>query len=67
VRVRFRKPILLPSKVTFGSAEEDGGSVRFSVRGKKPNAAQPAEPAAGAKPGSPHLDGWVETDRKEAS
>ena len=67
-RVRFRKPILLPSTVTFGTAEEEVDAIRFSVRGSKPNAAQPAEPAAGAKPDSPHLDGWVEaTDGKEAA
>jgi acyl dehydratase len=51
VRVRFRKPILLPAKVTFGTAK--GNGIRFSVRAQND--------------GSPHLDGWVELDGKEAA
>jgi acyl dehydratase len=46
VRTRFRKPILLPSTVTFGTEPEGESALRFSVRKKKD--------------GSPHLDGWVE-------
>lgn len=42
VEVSFRKPILLPATVEFGSDEEDG-EVRFGVRG--------------ASKGTPHLDG----------
>ena len=45
VRARFRKPVLLPSTVTFGSAEDDGAT-RFAVRA--------------ARDGAPHLDGRVE-------
>jgi acyl dehydratase len=42
--VRFRKPILLPARVEFASAEE-GGEVRFAVRDPKRQ--------------TPHLDGRV--------
>ena len=42
--VAFKKPILLPAKVTFGSAEKPGGVIEFSVRDRK---------------GAPHLDGSV--------
>jgi len=42
VDVRFRKPILLPSRVEFASAT-DGDQIDFAVRG--------------AKRGTPHLDG----------
>ena len=42
--VRFRKPILLPAKVEFASAEE-GDEILFAVRN--------------AKKGTPHLDGRV--------
>jgi len=42
--VRFRKPILLPARVEFASAEE-GGEIRFAVRD--------------AKRQTPHLDGRV--------
>jgi acyl dehydratase len=45
VRARFRKPVLLPSTVTFGSAEDDG-AIRFAVRA--------------ARDGAPHLEGRVE-------
>ena len=45
VRARFRKPVLLPSTVTFGSVEDDGVT-RFAVRA--------------ARDGAPHLDGRVE-------
>jgi hypothetical protein len=44
VDVRFRKPILLPSKVEFASAEE-GEEILFAVRD--------------AKRQTPHLDGRV--------
>jgi acyl dehydratase len=44
VDVRFRKPILLPSKVEFASAT-DGDQIDFAVRG--------------AKRGTPHLDGRI--------
>jgi acyl dehydratase len=44
VEVRFRKPVLLPSTVTFG-AEPDGDATRFAVRA--------------ARDGTPHLDGRV--------
>jgi acyl dehydratase len=43
VDVRFRRPVLLPSTVTFGSVPEDGGAIRFAVRA--------------ARDGAPHLDG----------
>jgi len=43
--VRFRKPILLPSKVEFASAP-DGDQIDFTVRD--------------AKRGTPHLDGRIE-------
>ena len=42
--MRFRKPILLPSKVEFASKEE-GEEILFAVRN--------------AKKGTPHLDGRV--------
>jgi len=45
VQARFRKPVLLPSTVTFGSVEDDGVT-RFAVRA--------------ARDGAPHLDGRVE-------
>jgi acyl dehydratase len=46
VEVRFRKPVLLPSTVTFAAADEDDGTaIRFAVRA--------------ARDGTPHLDGRV--------
>ena len=45
VSVRFRKPILLPSKVEFASTT-DGDQIDFAVRD--------------AKRGTPHLDGRIE-------
>jgi acyl dehydratase len=45
VDVRFRKPILLPARVEFASAGEDG-EIEFAVRD--------------AKRGTPHLDGKTE-------
>lgn len=45
VGVRFRKPILLPARVEFASAEE-GEEILFAVRD--------------AKKGTPHLDGRVQ-------
>jgi acyl dehydratase len=52
VDVRFRKPILLPARVQFASAEE-GEEILFAVRD--------------AKKGTPHLDGHVsaKTGRKK--
>jgi len=52
VDVRFRKPILLPARVEFASAEE-GEEILFAVRD--------------AKKGTPHLDGRVtaKTGRKK--
>lgn len=44
VDVAFKKPILLPATVTFGSTERPGGVTEFSVRDRK---------------GAPHLDGSV--------
>ena len=41
--VRFRKPILLPATVAFGSATDAGGTTHFSLRD--------------ARKGTPHLDG----------
>jgi acyl dehydratase len=49
VEVAFKKPILLPAKVTFGAAEQRGGVTRFSVRDRK---------------GAPHLDGVVRPVKK---
>ena len=46
VEARFRTPVLLPSTVTFGSAEDDdAGAIRFAVRA--------------ARDGAPHLDGRI--------
>jgi MaoC like domain len=45
VDARFRKPILLPARVEFASATDDGGT-DFAVRD--------------AKRGTPHLDGHIE-------
>jgi acyl dehydratase len=45
VDVRFRRPILLPARVAFGSADDDG-AIRFAVRD--------------AERGTAHLDGRVE-------
>jgi hypothetical protein len=43
---RFRRPVLLPSTVTFGSVAEDGdGAIRSVVRA--------------AHDGAPHLDGRI--------
>jgi hypothetical protein len=46
VEARFRKPVLLPSAVAFGAADEEGGAIGFAVRA--------------ARDGAPHLDGRVE-------
>jgi acyl dehydratase len=43
--VRFRKPILLPARVEFASAEADNSEINFSVRDAKRN--------------QPHLDGRI--------
>ena len=54
--VRFRKPILLPARVEFASAEDDG-EIRFSVRDAKRRTLhldglmRPAEPTQKAKSG----------------
>jgi acyl dehydratase len=45
VKARFRRPILLPAKVAFASAEE-GDAIRFSVRD--------------ARKDTPHLEGVVD-------
>jgi acyl dehydratase len=45
VEARFRKPVLLPSTVTFGAADEDSGAIRFAVRA--------------ARDGAPHRDGRI--------
>jgi acyl dehydratase len=46
VEARFRRPVLLPSTVTFAAADEDDGTaIRFAVRA--------------ARDGTPHLDGRV--------
>jgi acyl dehydratase len=45
VDVRFRRPVLLPSTVTFG-AEAEGPSIAFTVRG--------------ARDGTPHIEGRVD-------
>jgi MaoC dehydratase-like protein len=45
VDVRFRKPILLPGRVEFGSRDGDGGEIEFAVRD--------------AKRHTPHLDGLL--------
>jgi hypothetical protein len=47
VEVEFRRPILLPATVVFGSVEADGGEIRFGVRD--------------ARHGTTHLDGAVHT------
>ncbi|HET7485540.1 MAG TPA: MaoC family dehydratase [Solirubrobacterales bacterium] len=51
VEVRFRKPILLPARVEFASAVDDGGT-DFAVRD--------------AKRGTPHLDGHIEPLESQA-
>ena len=43
VTARFRRPVLLPSRVTFGRAEEADGATRFAVHA--------------ARDGTPHLEG----------
>jgi hypothetical protein len=48
VEVAFKKPILLPATVTFGS-EAQRGTTRFSVRDRK---------------GAPHLDGTIRPAKK---
>ena len=45
VEARFRKPVLLPSTVTFGSAADENGGAVFAVRA--------------ARDGAPHLDGRI--------
>ncbi len=49
VQVAFRKPVLLPAKVTFGEAPDAGGGIRFEVRG--------------ASNGALHLEGAVDPVR----
>jgi hypothetical protein len=48
VDVRFRKPILLPATVTFGS-ETQGTDIRFAVQD--------------ARKGTPHLAGTITHER----
>ena len=43
--VRFKRPILLPAKVTFGREDRKAGEIGFGVRD--------------AKKGEPHLEGYV--------
>jgi acyl dehydratase len=43
---RFRRPVLLPSTVTFGGEDDGDGAIRFAVRA--------------ARDGAPHLDGRVQ-------
>lgn len=50
VEVAFKKPILLPAEVTFGSVQERG-TIRLSVR---------------SRDGAPHLDGSVSPVRKSS-
>jgi len=45
VTVRFRRPVLLPSRVTFGRADAAGGATRFAVHATKDR--------------MPHLEGRV--------
>ena len=52
VEVRFRKPILLPARVEFTSAEGKDGEIAFAVRD--------------AKVATPHLDGRVVPETKAA-
>jgi len=56
VDVRFRKPVLLPAKVEFASADTDdstsGEEIAFTVRD--------------AKRGTPHLDGLVRPSQPQA-
>jgi acyl dehydratase len=52
VEVRFRKPILLPARVEFASAEE-GEEILFTVRN--------------ARKGTPHLDGHVRPLKTKSS
>ncbi len=52
VEVRFRKPILLPAKVEFASAEQ-GEEILFTVRD--------------ARKGTPHLDGRVQPPASKAA
>ncbi len=52
VEVRFRKPILLPAKVEFASAQQDGDEIEFAVRD--------------ARKATPHLDGRVIPETKAA-
>lgn len=49
VDVAFKKPILLPAKVGFGSQEGKGGAIAFTVR---------------SRDGAPHLDGTVAPVKK---
>ncbi|HYP55644.1 MAG TPA: MaoC/PaaZ C-terminal domain-containing protein [Solirubrobacterales bacterium] len=52
VEVRFRKPVLLPARVEFASADE-GEEILFAVRN--------------ARKGTPHLDGRVQPLSKSSS
>jgi len=45
VTARFRRPMLLPSRVTFGRAGDADGAIRFAVHA--------------ARAGTPHLEGRV--------
>jgi acyl dehydratase len=45
VEARFRKPVLLPSTVTFGETGDGPGAIRFAVRA--------------TRDGAPHLDGRI--------
>jgi acyl dehydratase len=53
-QVAFKRPVLLPAKVTFGEARTEAGAITFGVRD--------------AREGTPHLDGLiVQTDSVVAS
>jgi hypothetical protein len=45
VEVEFKRPVLLPARVTFGAVNEEGGVIRFGL--------------CSAKDGKPHLDGTI--------
>jgi acyl dehydratase len=47
VDVRFRRPILLPAKVEFATADDGDGEIDFTVRGRA------------SKRGNRHLDGRI--------
>lgn len=66
VEVAFKKPILLPATVTFGSTEERGGTRQRQERSQTGGRAgtAPIRFSVRSHDGAPHLDGTVRPAKK---